>query len=337
MMKAIEITEFGGPEVLKLGKRPTPEPGEGEVLIKVSASGVNRPDVLQRKGHYPVPAGASDIPGLEIAGEIVGGVVPQSAAQNPFGLKQGDRVCALVQGGGYAEYACAPLLQCLPVPDGLSDVDAASLPETCFTVWSNVFDRGHLGAGEGAPNESLLVHGGSSGIGVTAIQIASALGYTVYTTAGTDEKCRACEALGASLAINYKTGDFVDAVKAATNGRGVDVILEMVAGDYIRRDLTALADGGRIVLIALLGGAKVELNLSDVLRRRLSLTGSTLRPRSIEFKAKIAAQLYKKVWPLFAGGQIKPVIYRTFKAADAAEAHAVMESSEHIGKLVLTW
>jgi NADPH:quinone reductase len=337
MMKAIEITEFGAPEVLKLGVRPMPEPGDGEVLIKVAASGVNRPDVLQRKGHYPVPAGASDIPGLEIAGEIIGGALPDSPARNPFGLKQGDRVCALIQGGGYAEYACAPLLQCLPVPAGLSDVEAASLPETCFTVWSNVFDRGQLGAGEGAPNESLLVHGGSSGIGVTAIQIANALGYTVYTTAGTDEKCSACEQLGAALAINYKTGDFVEAVKAATNGRGVDVILEMVAGDYIRRDLTALADGGRIVLIALLGGAKAELNMSDVLRRRLTVTGSTLRPRSVEFKAKIAAQLRERVWPLIESGKFKPVIYRTFKAADAATAHSLMESSEHIGKLVLTW
>jgi NADPH2:quinone reductase len=336
-MKAIEITEFGGPEVLKLGERPMPEPRDGEVLIKVSASGVNRPDVLQRKGHYPVPSGASDIPGLEIAGEIVGGELPDSTNQNPFGLKLGDRICALVQGGGYAEYACAPLLQCLPVPAGLSDVEAASLPETCFTVWSNVFDRARLGAGEGGPDETLLVHGGSSGIGVTAIQIATALGFTVYTTAGTDEKCRACEQLGAALAINYNTGDFVEAVKAATNGRGVDVILEMVAGDYIRRDLTALADGGRIVLIALLGGAKAELNLADVLRRRLTVTGSTLRPRPVEFKAKIAAQLRERVWPLIETGKIKPVIYRTFKAQDAAAAHALMESSEHIGKLVLTW
>jgi len=334
-MKSIEITEFGAPEVLVLGERPKPVPGKGEVLIKVAASGVNRPDVLQRKGHYPVPPGASDIPGLEVAGEIVGGDL--SDGRNPFGLKLGDRVCALLQGGGYAEFATAPLQQCLPVPAGLSDIEAASLPETFFTVWSNVFDRAQLGAGEGGSHETLLVQGGSSGIGVAAIQMASALGFRVFATAGTDEKCRACEKLGAAQAINYKTEDFVETVKAQTNGRGVDVILDMVAGDYIRRELTALADGGRIALISLLGGAIAEINLSDVLRRRLTLTGSTLRPRSVEFKAKIAVRLKDKVWPLLESGKIKPVIYRVFPAADAAGAHRLMESSEHIGKLVLSW
>lgn len=335
-MKAIEITEYGGPAVLMLGERPMPVPAKGEVLIKVAAAGVNRPDVLQRKGHYPVPAGASDIPGLEVAGEIIGGDLP-AGGRNPFGLKLGDRVCALLQGGGYAEFASAPLLQCLPVPAGLSEVEAASLPETFFTVWTNVFDRARLGAGEGGEHETLLVQGGTSGIGVAAIQIASALGFRVFATAGSDEKCRACENLGAAQAINYKTGDFVETVKALTNGRGVDVILDMVAGDYIRRELAALADGGRIALIALLGGALAEVNLSEVLRRRLTLSGSTLRPRSVEFKAKIAAQLHQRVWPLLETGKIKPVVYREFPAAEAAAAHQLMESSTHIGKLVLSW
>lgn len=334
-MKAIEITEFGGPDALVLGERPMPEPGRGEVLIKVAASGVNRPDVLQRKGLYPVPAGASDIPGLEIAGEIVGGDL--AGGRNPFGLKLGDAVCALLQGGGYAEYASVPLAQCLPVPTGWSLVEAASLPETYFTVWSNVFDRARLGRGEGGAHETLLVQGGSSGIGVAAIQIASALGYTVYATAGTDDKCRACERLGAAQGINYKSEDFVEVVKALTNGRGVDVILDMVAGDYIRRELSALADGGRIALIALLGGALAEINLSEVLRRRLTLSGSTLRPRSVEFKAAIAERLHERVWPLLAAGRIQPVIYREFAAADAAASHRLMESSEHVGKLVLRW
>jgi len=334
-MKTIEITEFGAPEVLVLGERPLPEPGRGEVLIKVAASGVNRPDVLQRKGLYPVPAGASDVPGLEVAGEIVGGDL--AGGRNPFGLKLGDSVCALLQGGGYAEYASVPLAQCLPVPQGLSLVEAASLPETYFTVWTNVFDRAGLGRGEGGAHETLLVQGGSSGIGVAAIQIASALGFTVFATAGSEEKCRACERLGASQGINYKQEDFVEVVKALTSGRGVDVILDMVAGDYIRRELTALADGGRIALIALLGGAIAEVNLSDVLRRRLTLSGSTLRPRSVEFKAAIAAQLYQHVWPLLATGRIKPVIFREFAAAEAAAAHRLMESSEHVGKLVLRW
>ncbi|WP_207001214.1 NAD(P)H-quinone oxidoreductase [Trinickia mobilis] len=334
-MNAIEITEFGAPEVLVLGERPMPEPKAGEVLIKVAASGVNRPDVFQRKGGYAPPPGASDLPGLEVAGEIVGGTIDEK--RNPFGLKIGDRVCALLAGGGYAEYASAPLAQCLPAPDGLSDVEAASLPETFFTVWSNVFERAQLGRGEGGENETLLVQGGSSGIGVTAIQIAHALGFRVFATAGSAEKCRACEQLGADRAINYKSEDFVEVVKSLTNDRGVDVILDMVAGSYVTRELSALADGGRLVLIALLGGAKAELNFNEILRRRLTVTGSTLRPRSVDFKAKIAGQLKEHVWPHLEEGRIKPVIYRVFPAAQAAQAHALMESGEHIGKIVLDW
>jgi NADPH2:quinone reductase len=334
-MNAIEITEFGAPEVLVLGERPMPEPKAGEVLIKVAASGVNRPDVFQRKGGYAPPPGASDLPGLEVAGEIVGGVLDDK--RNPFGLKLGDRVCALLAGGGYAEYVAAPLAQCLPVPKGLTDVEAASLPETFFTVWSNVFERAQLGRGEGGEHETLLVQGGSSGIGVTAIQIAHALGFRVFATAGSADKCRACEALGADRAIDYKSEDFVEVVKSLTNDRGVDVILDMVAGSYVPRELAALADGGRLVLIALLGGAKAELNCNEILRRRLTVTGSTLRPRPVEFKARIAAQLKERVWPLIEEGRIKPVIYRVFPAARAAEAHALMESGEHIGKIVLDW
>ncbi|MDG0026103.1 NAD(P)H-quinone oxidoreductase [Trinickia sp. Y13] len=334
-MKAIEITEFGGPEVLALAERPMPAPGTGEVLVKVSASGVNRPDVFQRKGAYAPPPGVSDLPGLEVAGEIVGGSL--DGKHNPFGLKLGDRVCALVAGGGYAQFVNVPLAQCLPVPRGLTDVEAAALPETFFTVWSNVFDRAQLGAGEGGANETLLVQGGSSGIGVAAIQIAHALCFRVFATAGTAEKCKACEALGAERAINYKSEDFVEVVKSLTNDRGVDVILDMVAGGYVPRELSALADGGRLVIIALLGGAKAEVNLSDVLRRRLTITGSTLRPRSIDFKAKIAAQLKERVWPLVEDGRIKPIVYRVLPAGQAAQAHALMESGEHIGKIVLDW
>jgi NADPH2:quinone reductase len=334
-MKAVEITEFGAPDVLKLAERPDPEPKAGEVLIKVSASGVNRPDVFQRKGSYAPPPGISDLPGLEVAGEIVGGTIDEK--NNPFGLKIGDRVCALIAGGGYAEYAVAPLGQCLPVPKGLTDVEAASLPETFFTVWSNVFQRAYLGKGEGGENETLLVQGGSSGIGVTAIQIAHALGFRVFATAGSDDKCHACEALGADRAINYRTADFVEVVKALTNDRGVDVILDMVAGGYVARELSALATGGRIVLIATLGGSKAELNMGEILRRRLTVTGSTLRARSVEFKAQIAQELKANVWPLIEEGRIKPVVYRVFPAAQAAEAHALMESSEHIGKIMLDW
>ena len=323
-MRAIEITQPGKPEVLQPCERPMPVPKAGEVLIKVHAAGINRPDVLQRLGKYPVPPGASDLPGLEVAGEIVDG--DYAAA----GFKKGDMVCALVQGGGYAEYCTAPAEQCLPVPEGLTPLEAASLPETFFTVWTNIFDRAQL-----APGESLLVQGGTSGIGVTAIQLATALGHRVFATAGSDDKCRACEALGAERGINYKTEDFAAVVKELTNGKGVDVILDMVAGDYIPREIDCLADDGRIALIALLGGAKAEIDLGQVLRRRLSISGSTLRPRPVAFKAAIARNLRERVWPLFAQGKLKPVIFRTFPLAQASEAHALMESSTHVGKIVL--
>ncbi|WP_096698682.1 NAD(P)H-quinone oxidoreductase [Polaromonas sp. AER18D-145] len=328
-MKAVEITSYGPPDVLRLGERPAPVAGEGELLIRVSASGVNRPDVLQRTGNYPVPPGASDIPGLEVAGVVVGG---DAAAMAQAGLKVGDRVCALVAGGGYAELCVAPVGQCLPVPAGLSDIEAASLPETFFTVWSNVFDRVRLQKGE-----TLLIQGGSSGIGVTAIQMAKALGATVLVTAGSDDKCAACLALGADHAINYKTSDFAEEVKKLTAGQGVNVILDMVAGSYVAREVECLAEDGRLVIIAVQGGLKAEFNAGLVLRKRLTVTGSTLRPRSIEFKSAIAAALKEKVWPLLASGAIKPVIHSTFAAADAAKAHALMESNQHIGKIVLTW
>ena len=328
-MRVIEITSFGAPDVLQLASRPDPEPAAGEVLIRVSASGVNRPDVLQRTGNYPVPPGASDIPGLEIAGEIIAGDMPAMAAA---GLKIGDSVCALVAGGGYAELCLAPVGQCLPVPEGLSLVEAASLPETFFTVWSNVFERVHLQKGE-----TLLVQGGSSGIGVTAIQIAKAMGATVLVTAGSDEKCAACVALGADHAINYKTSDFVEEIKKLTNGQGVNVILDMVGGSYVKREVESLAEDGRLVIIAVQGGVKAEINAGLVLRKRLTVTGSTLRPRSLAFKTAIAAALKEKVWPLIAGGTIKPVIHSTFAAVDASKAHALMESNQHIGKIVLTW
>ncbi|MGI4816288.1 MAG: NAD(P)H-quinone oxidoreductase [Janthinobacterium lividum] len=333
-MKAIEISQYGGPEVLQLTQRPEPTPKAGEVLIRVAAAGVNRPDVFQRQGNYPVPPGASDLPGLEVAGTLVGG---DFSGVNPAGLKLGDRVCALLQGGGYAEFAAAPLAQCLPVPGGLSDVQAASLPETFFTVWSNVFQRGALGRGEGGADETLLVQGGSSGIGVAAIQIAAALGHRVFATAGSAEKCQACVDLGAERAINYKSEDFVEVVREATAKRGVDVVLDMVGGSYTARELKALADGGRIVLIALLGGAKAEIPLGDILRRRLTLTGSTLRPRSVDFKAAIAAELLKYVWPLLESGKVKPVIHEVLPMTRAADAHALMESSAHIGKIILEW
>ncbi len=328
-MRVIEITSFGGPDVLRLAQRPAPVAGSGEVLIRVAASGVNRPDVLQRTGNYPVPPGASDIPGLEVAGEIVSG---DAGAMAAAGFKIGERVCALVAGGGYAEFCVAPVGQCLPVPPGLSDVEAASLPETFFTVWSNVFERAGLQQGE-----TLLIQGGSSGIGVTAIQIAKAMGATVLVTAGSDEKCVACVALGADHAINYKTSDFALEAKRLTNGQGVDVILDMVAGSYLAREVECLAEDGRLVIIALQGGIKAEFNAGLVLRKRLSITGSTLRPRSLAFKTAIAAALKDKVWPLIANGSIKPVIYSTFAAADAAKAHALMESNQHVGKIVLTW
>ena len=324
MMRAIEITQYGKPEVLQICERLVPQTGAGEVLIRVHAAGINRPDVLQRMGHYSVPAGASDLPGLEVAGEIVGGDLLGSD------FKIGDMVCALVQGGGYAEYCVAPIQQCLPVPLGLSPIEAASLPETCFTVWSNVFDRAKLSQGE-----TLLVQGGTSGIGVVAIQIASALGHRVFATAGSDEKCRATELLGAERGINYRTEDFVEIVKSLTGDKGVDVILDMVAGDYLPRELNCLADDGRLAIIALLGGVRADLDLSQVLRRRLTITGATLRPRSIAFKAAIAKQLQARVWPLFESKQIKPVIYRVFPLEQAAQAHALMESSQHVGKIML--
>jgi NADPH2:quinone reductase len=328
-MKAVEISAFGKPDVLRLGERPAPVPGAGELLIRVAASGINRPDVLQRTGNYPVPPGASDIPGLEVAGEIVEG---DAAAMAAVGLKKGDRVCALVAGGGYAQLCVAPVGQCLPVPKGMSDIEAASLPETFFTVWSNVFDRVSLQAGE-----TLLIQGGSSGIGVTAIQMAKALGAKVIVTAGSDDKCDACLKLGADHAINYKTQDFAEEAKKLTGGAGVNVILDMVAGAYVAREVECLAEDGRLVIIAVQGGVKSEFNAGMVLRKRLLITGSTLRPRPVAFKAAIASALKAKVWPLLESGAIKPVIHSTFAAADAAKAHELMESNQHIGKIVLTW
>lgn len=328
-MQAVEISAPGAPDVLRLGERPVPVAGAGEVLIRVSASGVNRPDVLQRTGNYPVPPGASDIPGLEVAGVIESG---DAAALAEAGLKIGDRVCALVAGGGYAPWCVAPVGQCLPVPEGLDDIAAASLPETFFTVWSNVFDRGRLQAGE-----TLLVQGGTSGIGVTAIQMAKALGARVIATAGSDDKCAACLRLGADHAINYMTQDFVAAVAELTGKRGVDVILDMVAGGYVSREIECLAEDGRLVIIAVQGGVKAEFNAGLVLRRRLTITGSTLRPRPVAFKAAIAASLRARVWPLLAEGRIRPVIHQVFPAAQAAAAHTLMESNQHVGKLVLSW
>ncbi|OZI71387.1 NAD(P)H-quinone oxidoreductase [Bordetella genomosp. 12] len=323
-MRAVEISQPGGPDVLVPAQRPTPEPGPGEVLIRVTAAGINRPDVFQRLGNYAPPPGASDLPGLEVAGEIVGG----DAAAG--GFKVGDKVCALLAGGGYAEYCVAPALQCLPIPKGMSDIEAAGLPETYFTVWSNVFDRGALATGE-----SLLVHGGASGIGTTAIQIARALGHTVYATVGSDDRVAAVERLGAK-GINYKTQDFVQEIKTLTGGKGVDVVLDMVAGEYIGRDLSCLADDGRVVIIAQLGGAKATINTADLMRRRLTVTGSTLRPRPVAFKGAIAQALRQKVWPLLEQGAIKPIIHATLPLEQAAKGHAMMEAGEQIGKIILT-
>ena len=332
-MKAIEITSYGAPEVLRVAERPDPVAGVGELLIRVAASGVNRPDVLQRMGHYPVPPGASDLPGLEVAGEIVSG---DAAALAEAGFEVGDRVCALIAGGGYAELCVAPVAQCLPVPKGWSDIEAASLPETFFTVWSNVFERGRLQKGE-----TLLIQGGSSGIGVTAIQLGKALGATVIVTAGSDDKCEACKKLGADHAINYKTADFAEEVKRLTGGKGVDVVLDMVAGSYVAREIECLAEEGRLVIIAVQGGVKSEFNAGMVLRKRLTVTGSTLRPRPIAFKGAIAKALREKVWPLLEGGAVRPVIHSVFAAAGepsgAAQAHTLMESNQHIGKIVITW
>jgi NADPH:quinone reductase len=328
-VRAIEIAGFGAPEVLKATTRPDPIAGPGEVLIAVTASGVNRPDVLQRKGGYPPPAGVSDLPGLEVAGTVAGGDADALAAA---GLKPGDRVCALVAGGGYAERCVAPVGQVLPVPAGLTDIEAAALPETFFTVWQNVFEIARLAAGE-----TLLIQGGSSGIGVTAIQLAKAIGATVIVTAGSDDKCQACLRLGADHAVNYRTQDFVAETLRLTGNRGADVVLDMVAGDYLGRELRCLADDGRLALIAVQGGTTATIDAGLVLRKRIAITGSTLRPRSIAYKTKLAQGLREKVWPLIEAGKVRPVIHATFPAEQAAAAHALMESSTHVGKIVLTW
>jgi putative PIG3 family NAD(P)H quinone oxidoreductase len=328
-MRAIEISQPGGPQVLREVERPKPSPGVGEVLVRVSASGVNRPDVLQRKGLYPPPAGACVLPGLEVAGVIEAG---DAEAMSAHGLAVGERVCALVAGGGYAQWCVAPVGQCLPVPGGLSDVEAASLPETFFTVWSNVWMRAGLARGE-----TLLVQGGTSGIGVTAIQLGKAFGATVLATAGSAGKCKACLEIGADHAIDYRTQDFSAEALRLTAGRGVDVVLDMVAGDYVAREVACLAEDGRIVIIAVQGGTKSGFDAGQVLRKRLTITGSTLRPRSLEFKASVSRQLREKVWPLLASGRVRPIVHATFPAAQATDAHALMEAGSHVGKIVLTW
>jgi NADPH2:quinone reductase len=324
-MRVVEVSKPGGPEVLLPADRPLPVPKADEILIKVAAAGINRPDVLQRMGMYPVPPGASDLPGLEVAGEIVA----KGPAAKLFNV--GDKVCALVHGGGYAEYCVTPQATTLPVPKGLTLTEAASLPETFFTVWGNVYDRAKL-----APGESLLVQGGSSGIGVTAIQMAKATGNRVFATAGSDEKCAACVRLGAEKAINYRTQDFLAEIKSATGDKGVNVILDMVGGDYVPKELKCLADDGRLVFIAFLRGPKTELDINELMRRRLTVTGSTLRPRPVEFKGALARSLREKIWPLIEAGKIKPEIYKTFPLEKAADAHRLMETSRHIGKIVLT-
>lgn len=328
-MNAIEIAAPGGPEVLRLVQRPDPVPAAGELLIAVKASGINRPDVLQRKGAYPPPPGASDLPGLEVAGVVQGGSEADLAAA---GLKIGDRVCALVAGGGYAELCVAPAGQCLPIPAGLSDVEAAALPETFFTVWQNVFHIAKLKAGE-----TLLVQGGSSGIGTTAITLAKAIGATVIVTAGSDDKVAACVKLGADHGINYRTQDFVAEVQRITGGKGADVVLDMVAGDYIGREIECMATDGRLALIAVQGGTKSAIDAGLVLRKRIAIVGSTLRPRSVDYKTVLAQELRATVWPLIEAGRVRPVIHSTFPAAQAAQAHALMESSSHVGKIVLSW
>jgi NADPH:quinone reductase len=324
-MRAVEIKQPGGPEVLVPAKRPVPKPGPGEVLIRVAAAGVNRPDMLQRQGAYSPPPGASDLPGLEVAGEIVA-IGPETPR-----WKAGDKVTALVAGGGYAEFCTAPAPQCLPVPGKLGLVEAAALPETFFTGWTNVFERGRLKAGE-----SFLLHGGSSGIGTTAIQLASRFGARVFTTAGSPDKCSKCKELGAAVAIDYKTEDFVQVIERETAGKGVDLILDMVGGDYINRNLKCLAVDGRLVQIAFLKGPKAEINFANVMMKRQTITGSTLRPRSVAEKGAIAQALEEKVWPLVASGQVVPLIHATFPLEQAVEAHRLMESSAHLGKIVLT-
>jgi NADPH:quinone reductase len=324
-MSVVEIAEPGGPEQLKLGRRPTPRPGDGEVLVRVAAAGVNRPDVMQRQGRYPAPPGASDIPGLEIAGEIV------ASGPGVSGVAIGDRVTALLPGGGYAEYAVAAAPLCLPVPEGLSMVEAAALPETFFTVWTNLFDRGAL-----KPSDSVLIHGGTSGIGTTAIQLAAARGARVFATAGSADKARACERFGAVRGIDYHTEDFVEVTQQETAGKGVDLILDMVGASYLARNLDAAAVEGRLVVISLIGGARTEINLNTIMSKRLTLTGSTLRIRTVAQKAVVAESVRRNVWPLLAEGRVRPIIYATFPLAQASEAHRLMESSQHIGKIVLT-
>ena len=324
-MTCVEISQPGGPEVLRTVQRPTPVPGPDEVLVAVEAAGVNRPDMLQRQGRYDPPPGASDLPGLEIAGRIA------ALGEGVTGWAVGDAVCALIAGGGYARYCVVPAPQLLPVPKGYGMVEAAAVPETFFTVWTNVFERGAL-----KPGETLLVHGGSSGIGTTAIQLAKAFGATVFATAGSPEKCRACERLGADRAIDYRSEDYVAAIKQATGGRGVDLVLDMVGGDYIQRNIEVLAPEGRHVSIAFLRGPKVTLNLMPVMLKRLTLTGSTLRARTVEEKGRLARELRAKVWPLIETGTVKPMIHATFPLEQAAEAHRLMESSAHVGKIVLT-
>ena len=324
-MTVVEIAAPGGPEQLKPKQRPVPKPGEGEVLVRVAAAGVNRPDVMQRQGRYPPPPGASDLPGLEISGEIV------ALGPKVSGLSIGDKVTALLPGGGYAGYAIAAAPLCLPVPSGISMVEAAAIPETFFTVWTNLFDRGHCKAGD-----IVLIHGGTSGIGTTAIQLAAAWGARVFATAGSDDKVQACQRLGAVLGINYRTQDFVEVMRAQTGGRGVDVTLDMVAGSYVARNMEIAALEGRIVMISLIGGSRADVNVGTILTKRLTLTGSTLRSRTVEQKAEVAEAVRKNVWPLLASGRVRPVIHATFPLADACEAHRLMETSNHIGKIVLT-
>ena len=324
-MTVIEIAAPGGPEQLKPNKRPVPQPGDQEVLVRVAAAGVNRPDVMQRQGRYPPPPGASDLPGLEVAGEIA------ALGSNVSGLSVGDKVTALLAGGGYAEYAIAAAPLCLPVPGGISMVEAAAIPETFFTVWTNLFDRGRCKAGD-----TVLIHGGTSGIGTTAIQLAAAWGARVFATAGSDDKARACERLGAARGINYRTEDFVEVIRAATGGAGVDVTLDMVAGSYVARNLEIAALEGRVVTISLLGGSRAEVNMGMILTKRLTLTGSTLRSRTVAQKAEVAEAVRKNIWPLLAAGRVRPVIHATFPLAEAAAAHRLMETSNHIGKIVLT-
>ena len=324
-MSVVEIAAPGGPEQLQLAQRPVPTPQEGEVLVRVAAAGVNRPDVMQRQGRYPPPPGASDLPGLEIAGEIV------ALGPKVSGRSVGEAVCALLPGGGYAAYAVAAAPLCLPIPTGVSMVEAAAIPETFFTVWTNLFDRGRCKAGE-----TVLVHGGTSGIGTTAIQLAAAWGARVFATAGSDDKARACERMGAVRGINYRTEDFVEVMRAQTGGKGVDVTLDMVAGSYVPRNLEIAALEGRIVVISLLGGSRAEINMGLILTKRLTLTGSTLRARTVAQKAEVADAVHKNIWPLLAAGSVRPVIHATFPLAEASEAHRLMETSNHIGKIVLT-